>query len=480
MRKNVRTNARNLAVWGPVVGALWAGVLPPHATGQSVDELKSLIHELDQKVRVLERKQELEQETAGEKAKTAPSLSAGADGFTLRSADTNFVLKIRGYLQADARFYADDHSGGTANDTFLLRRVRPIFEGTVFDKYDFRLMLDFGSGATATAANNAYVQDAYLTARFLPQFQLVAGKLKEPVGLERLQSGANLLFIERGYPTQLAPNRDVGFLVQGDIGRANGSSLFTYAVGAFNGVADGGSGDIETADDEKDVVARIFAHPFQNTQASALQGLGIGLAGTYGDHDGAPRAYTSIGQQRFFGYRASTTPATAPNVVANGTHWRLAPQAYYYWGAFGLFGEYTLSEQKVQQAGAGAGAGTFEELRNTAWQVAASYFLTGEKNSFKAVTPRRPFRPAQGGWGAWEVAGRIGELNVDDDVFPIYADPGTSATKAFSWGLGLNWHLNKNVKASLNYDQTDFKGGAANDLLRRGEKAIFGRAQISF
>ena len=42
----------------------------------------------------------------------------------------------------DGRFYGD---GGTAHDTFLLRRVRPIIEGTVFEKYDYRVMLDFGS-----------------------------------------------------------------------------------------------------------------------------------------------------------------------------------------------------------------------------------------------------------------------------------------------------------------------------------------------
>jgi phosphate-selective porin OprO/OprP len=74
----------------------------------------------------------------------------------------------------------------------------------------------------------------------------------------------------------------------------------------------------------------------------------------------------------------------------------------------------------------------------------------------------------------------VGELDIDDDSFPIYANPDASATKAFSWGVGLNWHLNKNVKVNLNYDQTDFKGGAATDLLAKGEKAIFTRAQISF
>ena len=445
-------------------------------SAEIVNDLRRQIEELDQKVRIIERKTELDKETATEKARTAATVSAGAGGFSIRSADTNFVLKVRGYIQADARFYADDHSAGSANDTFLLRRVRPIFEGTLFEKYDFRLMLDFGSGVTASAANNAYVQDAYLTARFLPQFQVVAGKLKEPVGLERLQSGANLLFVERGFPTQLAPNRDAGFVVQGDFG----DGALSYALGAFNGVADGGSGDIETTDDEKDIVARVFTHPFKHSNVGALQGLGFGVAATRGEQDGALRTFASPGQQRFFAYRTSaTTPATAPNVLANGTHWRLAPQGYYYWGPFGVFAEYTISEQQVVQAGTGAGAGTNAKLRHTAWQIAASYFLTGEENSWKAVTPRNAFNPASGGWGAWEIAARVGGLDVDDDAFPVFANDATSATEAFSWGLGLNWHLNKNVKASFNYDQTDFKGGTS-DLLRKGEKAIFTRAQIAF
>lgn len=187
---------------------------------ETVKDLRKPIEELDQKVRISEHKTELEKDASTEKARRAIAVSAGAGGFSIRSADTNFVLKFRGYLQADARYYADVPSAGTANDTFLLRRVRPILEGTVFEKYDFNLMLDFGSGAAATAANNSYVQNAFINARFLPQFQIQAGKFKVPVDLERLQSGANMLFVERGYPTQLAPNRDVGVQLQGDFGGA--------------------------------------------------------------------------------------------------------------------------------------------------------------------------------------------------------------------------------------------------------------------
>jgi len=167
--------------------AVGLGAFASHASAQS-DDLKSKVQELERQLKILQRQVELQNEASAEKAKTTPIISAGASGFSFRSADSNFVLRVRGYLQADSRWYIDDAVAGVANDTFLLRRVRPIFEGTVWDKYDFRIMLDFGSAVNSTANNDAYLQDAYFTARWFPEFQLVGGKMKEPVSLERLQS----------------------------------------------------------------------------------------------------------------------------------------------------------------------------------------------------------------------------------------------------------------------------------------------------
>src|SRR5687768_6872332 len=76
---------------------------------ETIRELKSQVQELDQKLRVVERRLELERDAATEKSKSAASISAGAGGFSFRSADTNFVLKLRGYVQADSRWFIDDH-----------------------------------------------------------------------------------------------------------------------------------------------------------------------------------------------------------------------------------------------------------------------------------------------------------------------------------------------------------------------------------
>lgn len=460
-----------------IINSQTAGVLLADDNADTIQQLKQQIEALDQKVKILERHRELDQDSAGEIAKTTPRLSAGAGGFAFISADTNFVLKVRGYVQADGCFYADNKIQG--NSTFLLRRVRPIFEGTVFKDYDFRVMLDLGantSGTSANTGNNGLLQDAYVNIHYWPEAQLQIGKFKEPVGLERLQSGANLLFVERGFPTQLVPNRDVGIQLHGQLWKG----ALNYAVGVFNGTADGGSGDIETADNDKDVAARLFAHPFKNTSIESLRGLGLGLSGTIGNQLGALRGFTTPGQQRFFAYRTGTgTSAATANITAGGEHTRIAPQAYYYWGPFGVFGEYVISSQNVTRTA--GGAPLKQKVENRAWQIAGSYILTGEDNSFGALVPRHPFTIGGDGWGAWEIAARAGGLSVDRSAFPLFATA-SSASDAFSWGVGLNWYLNKNVKFNFDYEQTSFTGGskATGQVTAQDERVFLVRAQFAF
>ena len=97
-----------------------------------------------------------------------------------------------------------------ASDAFLLRRVRPIFEGTVFRQFDFRVMPDFGGGTTV-------LQDTYFDLRVAPSFRVRAGKSKTPIGYEILMSDPFVLFPERAIASSLMPNRDVGIQAMGDL-----------------------------------------------------------------------------------------------------------------------------------------------------------------------------------------------------------------------------------------------------------------------
>lgn len=431
----------------------------PNARPQS---LEARVDELDQQVRILLRLRELASDSLAAAAKDRQSATANAkDGFSLKSADGKYTLRFRGYIQSDGRFFP---SGDVvpATDNLLIRRARPIVEATVGRYFEFRLMPDFG-GTSPT------IFDAYWDGKFVPQFTVRAGKFKPPVGLERLQSATDIVFAERGLPTNLVPSRDIGLQIGGDVSEG----VFAYQIGVFNGVPDlaNGGDDLSNA---KDFAARVFVQPFKT---GSLRGLGLGVGGSTGLERGTTTAtglpsYRTPGQQTFFRYNSSTT-TPANTVFANGKRTRLSPQGYFYTGPLGLLGEYVLSRNEVTIGANPA------ELEHTAWQASGSFFLTGEKAGFRSPAPKKPFDLKEGGFGAVELVARYGELSLDEASFPTFANPAASARKARAWGVGVNWHFTRAVKVAVNYEHTAFDGGAAAGD-REAENALITRFQTSF
>jgi phosphate-selective porin OprO/OprP len=432
---------------------------------------------LEQEIAILRRKLEMKDEEEAAKASRTPIVGAGADGFFVRSPDQAFQLKLRAYAQADGRWLLDPQSEG--DDTFLFRRVRLNFEGTLFEHIDFRIMPDFAN-STLT------LFDAYANLKYFPEAQLQVGKFKPPVGLERLQSATALMFVERAFPTLLVPSRDIGGMLWSELAEG----LVTYQIGAFNGVRDGGTQDVDT-DDGKDIAGRLFFHPFRTLENQWLDGFGIGVAGTAGRIDEqAPTSFrTTAAATNFFAYRGAS--ATFAAVTGDGDRFRWTPQAYWYAGPIGFMAEFVSSEQEMRRDPLPAvGGDSFrEDLRHDAWQVALSYALTGENASYRGLIPAAPFAPSEGSWGAFEIAARYNEIDFDDDSFDggaaSFADPTTSATKAQGVTVGLNWYLNRWVKVMVNYDRTTFDGGAAGGTPgairdRDTEDSVFTRLQLNY
>ncbi len=376
--------------------------------------------------------------------------------FFVGSADGAFKLKLKGLIQADARSYLTG-GGNTSSDSFGLRRVRPILEGTIHKNVDLRLMPDFGEGRTV-------LQDAYADLRIGSGLTLRAGKFKEPVSLDRLTGAADLIFIERSLTNNLLPNRDVGFQLSGETARGT----LAYQVGAFNGLTDGGSTDGDTAND-KDVAARIFAQPFKNQKGSSLSGLSAGVAASFGGRTDALTgvAPKTAARSTFFKYGAG--------VAGSGNHFRVVPQFSYYNGPLGLMGEYAMSQHGATKDALS------KTLTHHGWFMQGSYVLTGEPNSLKSVTPKRPFEPGKGG-GAVEIAARYSTLDLDQDLFTAgFADATTPAAKAHAITLGVNWHLYKGTKWQFNYERTNFsKGIKFGADIRDHEDVFLSRLQIAF
>jgi phosphate-selective porin OprO/OprP len=457
--------------------------------------LKAQAQDLDQKIQILERERELDQEdatNAATAAKTLPQISVGANGFSFvnfgSKSDTNFAVAIHGVLQMDTRTFGnDDKVPGSSG--FLLRRARPILSGTVFRDFDFLFVPDFGNAApgNTSATPTPTIYDAFVNYHYSPELQFQAGKFKTPIGLEQLQADANILFNERSLVTDLVPNRDLGFALHGDIA----GGVLSYAAGVFNGVGDERNTSNYSFQDNREFDGRLFAEPFKKTGQPWLKNLGVGVAGGWGQSSitntlglpnttgGSLGGYTTDGQQQFFAYN----PASGA-VVAGGTHWRLSPQGTYYYGPFGLMGEYAISDQGVKTSGATPVRSA--DLQNTAWEITGSWVVTGEDASFNGVTPLHPFDPRAGHWGAFQVVGRYAELNIDQAAFPYFSNPKTSASGAQAWGVGLNWYLNQNIRADASFSRTTFEGEGITAASPPGsvsshpEDVFFTRLQLAF
>ena len=569
-------------------------------------QLEAKLKHLEKNEKLLERKFEVEKEVADNTRKSAAKVEAGPNGFKIGTADGDWQLRLRGFLQADTNTYLNDTlpagegigwnpslgedgapnpfnaGSGLSSDKFLIRRARLQFAGTLGKYTDFLIAPDFAGGQTR-------LFDSWADFHYWQPASFAIGKMKGPQDLERLQTATNLLFNERAYPTQLAANRQIGALLHGELegpgfdtkyisNISHTQELFAYQIGVFNGSQDNQA--VQNSDttnfDNKEYAARVFAHPFRHVDFEPIQRLGIGFAGNYTNWEGQQNsqatpiaALTSQGQNNILTYStgvtdpsssvtnttqtfgaitgqgqagSGTTTLQSPKTVTtavttttysaavlNGSQYHFAPQGYWYWGPFGLLADWTSSTQGLAvnqssstttttqtdvNAKTTSGSGytqipgsrtttttttqTPQKLvnqtsqTNLAWQVAASYVLTGEDNTYWAIKPRQNFDPFSGNWGAWQVAFRWHELDIDQDTFtnygtaanPLYlfADPRSSVQHASTWGLGLNWILNSNVSIKGNYEQTQFTGGAVTSTgevaNRPDEKVFFTRVQF--
>jgi phosphate-selective porin OprO/OprP len=83
-------------------------------------------------------------------------------------------------------------------------------------------MPDFGQGKTV-------VQDRLRQCPLQPGARSSSSaSSKAPDRLERLQSANDMRWVQRGFPTSLVTNRDIGLMVQGDLGGGRFSYQAAY------------------------------------------------------------------------------------------------------------------------------------------------------------------------------------------------------------------------------------------------------------
>lgn len=394
--------------------------------------------------------------------KRKPGFYLGTSGTGYRWHKGRYEIRLGGFLQVDSRTYFDD-SADLGKDNFLLRRIQPSLEFKFGKTYQVYIMPNFVSAPG--------ILDVYLEGNFLKPFNIRLGKFKPAFGLERLQSATALAFNERAFPTNLAPNRAIGAQVFGELLW----DTTEYQIGLYSGAVDNSSGlrdsTINSNNSGIDFVARIFSHPLKHSNPEFLQGLGLGVAYSYGTQQGNAQPgdnnlpiFISPGQQIIASY--------APGAFANGNRERIGPQVYYQYGPFGAMGEYTISQQNIKM-----GAMT-DKVTHDAFQVQLSWVVFNGNASFRRIKPNNPVTLDNiSAAGAIQLVTRYSELNLDSGAFTSgLFDSRHAARKAQDFGVGINWYLNRNIKLQLDYNQTHFNGGTD----RVDENVLFSRAQIAF
>ena len=137
--------------------------------------------------------------------------------------------------------------------------------------------------------------------------------------------------------------------------------------------------------------------------------------------------------------------------------------------ATGIFGPaHLLAEYNHFKAKSKAVSG---DVKIRSYSVEAGYFLTGESMKLKhgfwdGITPKSSM-------GAWQIAARFENMNIDDGV--------VGNDEASKWTAGLNYYPTKNTRLMLDYDKvTKWNQSGASVANSAKPSAIKFRAQAKW
>jgi len=313
---------------------------------------------------------------------------------------------------------------GNQRDEFEARSLRLMARGyfELFRKWNYVLSYEY-KGFDQTSASDWNVTDAKLSTELGPRWgTLTLGKIKEPYAYEMVGDAANLPQNER----LLSP-----FFRSRNVGVQFSNTVFdqraTWAVGWYN---DWWTTSTAYADSGNDFVARVTALPIWSEDGSIYLHLAASV-----------RYYGAVGDQlRYRGRPASNVAdyyVDSGNVA--GDHaWHTGLEALWNVGGYSVLAEYVQANLSTRD-------GSNPMLNG--YYFTGSWVLSGENRPYdkKAGYARRIL--PQGRWGAVELIGRYGRVDLDDRT----VHGGTMD----GWWAGVNWWATRRLKMSVGYGDID-------------------------
>ena len=393
-------------------------------------------------LRLISKVDSLEKEV---KESQSTKVTLDKHGFQVKSADGNFKFKFGGKMHADASVSSNDHfsNGGAlteANSGTQITKARLGFTTTLYKVWKFKTDIDF-------AGNDVRVKDLKLAYTGLKIFedkrlQVTVGHQKQAFSRELLESSSDLMFMGRSMMNVL--NKPV-------VDRAIGLNLSSYGKKWTTqaGVYGDGMQENNGHDEGWGVNGRATFNPILNNADGIQKLVHLGVAGNYrrsSDNDQVNGASDNYLTYKHETHKMSNLYPIYTKLYSVRNIKMVGLEANAVYGPFSLGGEFTRSW--VQRSKADHGYGT--KLDFHGWYGEAAVTLTGESRTyrnglFRRLKPKNVFSLTNGGLGAWEVAVRVGGINMNDGAYK------GGSMKNFSFAL--NWYANENVRLMFGYDR---------------------------
>ncbi|MFN3523824.1 MAG: OprO/OprP family phosphate-selective porin [Phenylobacterium sp.] len=409
---------------------------------------------------------------------------------TFASADGRFSASLRGVMQLDTAMYFQDDDlppSVTARDLnggANFRRARIGVDGKLFGDFDYRILMDFGGAGSEDAGR---VQELWLQYSNLGPFAARVGAFAPSLGLADAASTNGAMFPERAAVADIARglaggDKRIGAGLIGSGERWHASAVVTGATASGVNSAAADFND-PTYDEQQGFAVRLAGTPVRGEGWLVHAGANASVI-TQPDDDGAastPRYSVRLTERpelRVDGARLVDTGS----IEAYGAH------AYGFELAFQrknlLFqGEYFDLGVDRRNPAAGVSDPEF-----SGWYIEGGWVLTGEARkystdsaAFDAPSVARPFDPAAGAWGAWELAARYSVVDLNSNADSAIVANRVRGGEQEIWSLGVNWFVNPAVRFSLGVQDVSVERlNAAGLPLDQDYRSLNLRSQFAF
>jgi phosphate-selective porin OprO/OprP len=422
-----------------LVAATVAGsLLLSFGTAAKADAAFDLVNKLvekgvltEEEAIVLMKSSEQEKKEEQAIAAKATQVTVGKKGLEVKSGDGNFSAAIGGRLHVEAMSHRNDEDlTKSATDGTDIRRARIYLKGQASKDWKYIIEADL-------AGNSVSMKDVFGEYEGIENWVFTFGNQKHAMSMEVQESSNDIMFTERGLTYALTTpyfDRAIGLnaKVMGDTWNVQGGIYGDQFTPEKDGNVDEGYG----------YAIRGTWNPVWDEAAGKMIHLGANYGVRHVSDDTNEISGTGKGD---FSYETTNGSNLKLLDTPNIPGFEQVNVGVLEFAA--MYGPLSFQAEYVKADVEGTDDYDFD-----AWYANVGYTLTGETRQykptdgeFKRLKPKNDFNLKKGTWGAWEVAARYDELDLNDGS--IAGGEGKRAT------LALNWYLNYNFRIMADYSR---------------------------